>query len=178
MSKQKSSSSSSKKKKSSSSNNKNRLCKTVRDNSTTDLTVDSVSSRISFGEVQVRDYERIVGDHPDTRFGVPLSIGWAFAERDSQHLDEYEKQREEAGPRKDLGPVGCGFKVDSSRRKKWLKEEFGISDEEVLAGIKQAQESRKKREYSNKQSKVSAKFESAMISARRKLRCTLTGTAY
>ena len=119
-----------------------------------------------------------MGDHPDTRFGVPLSIGWAFAERDSQHLDEYEKQREEAGPRKDLGPVGCGFKVDSSRRKKWLKEEFGISEEEVLAGIKQAQESRKKREYSNKQSKVSAKFESAMISARRKLRCTLTGTAY
>merc|ERR1711935_891349 len=31
---------------------------------------------VSFGPIHVRQYERIVGDHPETKVGISLSLGW------------------------------------------------------------------------------------------------------
>mmetsp|Transcript_11280 Transcript_11280/g.23929 ORF Transcript_11280/g.23929 Transcript_11280/m.23929 type:complete len:292 (-) Transcript_11280:296-1171(-) len=50
--------------------------------------------RVSFGPIHVRQYERIVGDHPETKVGVPLAIGWAYYE-DEKHpqgvsIERYE----------------------------------------------------------------------------------------
>lgn len=53
--------------------------------------------RVSFGPIHVRQYERIVGDHPETKVGVPLAIGWAYYE-DEKHprgvsIERYESDR-------------------------------------------------------------------------------------
>lgn len=52
---------------------------------------------VSFKTIEVREYERILGDHPDTTFGPPIAIGWAFVEHDAIDLDEYESQRNKSG---------------------------------------------------------------------------------
>ncbi len=52
---------------------------------------------VSFKTIEVREYERILGDHPDTTFGPPIAIGWGFIEHDAVDLDDYESQRKKSG---------------------------------------------------------------------------------
>jgi hypothetical protein len=48
-----------------------------------------------FGDVHVREFERIAGDHPAvTDRGPPLSIGWAYCDGDSISLDAFEAQQQ------------------------------------------------------------------------------------
>jgi hypothetical protein len=42
---------------------------------------------VSFKTIEVREYERVLGDHPNTTHGPPMSIGWAFVEHDAIDLD-------------------------------------------------------------------------------------------
>lgn len=49
--------------------------------------------RVSFGFVEVRKYERIAGDHPETNLGVPLGIGWAFRSRPVRSVDGHERDK-------------------------------------------------------------------------------------
>lgn len=124
--------------------------------------------RISFGEVQVREYERIVGDHPDTRIGVPLSIGWGFVERKSVPIEKYESQHVSKG----------NLRMSSITRKNILHNTFGIPEEELRGAEKEVQKIKKSRERSNKQSKIGAKSESAFKGFRRKIKEALTAEAF
>ena len=48
---------------------------------------------VSFGTVKVRYFNRIVGDHPGTEHGPPLSIGWEFTESHEYPLHKFEEAR-------------------------------------------------------------------------------------
>ena len=57
----------------------------------------STTSVVSFQSVQIREYERIAGDHPDVTDhlkGPPLSIGWRHSEIVSIPIDSYESTRQ------------------------------------------------------------------------------------
>ena len=56
---------------------------TDSDSSSSDITT------VSFGPIFVREYERIVGDHPETQIGVPLGLGWGFYQREAVLDSEY-----------------------------------------------------------------------------------------
>jgi hypothetical protein len=141
----------------------------------TEATVDSVDSsdnssssstgrRVAFGVIHVREYERIVGDHPDCRVGVPLSIGWAYNQKEGMPVDQYETHRVKKG----------NLRMSSITRKNLLRNVFGISDEELRDAEKEVQRIRKSREHSMKQSAVVAKTESAVKSFRKRLGRVLT----
>ena len=126
--------------------------------------VSSKSSHVSFGPIHVREYERIVGDHPDTRVGVPLAIGWAFYEKPAMSVDDYEKERV---------PKGI-LRMSSITRKNILHNVFGIPEEELRLAEKEVQKIKKLRQQSAKQSNVSARTESAFRSLGRKVRRALS----
>lgn len=119
--------------------------------------------RVSFGAIHIREFERIVGDHPDTRIGVPLSIGWAFFELAPVTIEKYET---------DKMPKG-NLRMSSITRKNILHNVFGIAEEELRDAEKEVQKIRKQRDGTKNQSKIVGKTESAFKSAKRKIRRVL-----
>jgi len=48
---------------------------------------------VGFQTVQVREYERVIGDNPSCSNGAPISIGWRHVSEHSHTMDEYERKR-------------------------------------------------------------------------------------
>ena len=136
----------------------------------TEVSESSIDSdrRVSFGGIHIREYERIVGDHPDTRIGVPLAIGWGFHEHQAMPLDKYESERVPKG----------NLRMSSITRKNILHNVFGIPEEELRSAEKEVQKIKKSRERSKKQSNLSAKSESAIKGLRRKLKAAINADAF
>lgn len=124
--------------------------------------------RVVFGSIQVREYERIVGDHPDTRIGVPLTIGWGYVERKSVPIEKYEGDRVPKG----------NLRMSSITRKNILHNVFGIPEEELRAAEKEVQMIKKGRERTNKQSKLGAKSESVFKGLRRSVKKVINAEAF
>merc|ERR1719410_1527405 len=106
---------------------------------------------VSFGPIHVRQYERIVGDHPDTRVGVPLSIGWGYYEDDNYpdgvSIERYESDRIRKGK----------MRMSSITRKNLLLNVFGLPEKEVLLAEKRSKKLRKERERGTKKSESTLK---------------------
>jgi hypothetical protein len=120
--------------------------------------------QVQFSFVQVREYERIIGDHPDVRVGPPLSLGWKYEERQPMPLDRYE-----------LSHVSKGnYRLSSITRKNVLLNVFGISEEEIRAAEKEVQRIKAQRTESARQGKGGEKREAVVQSAKRKLRRTFS----
>jgi hypothetical protein len=69
---------------------------------------------VVFGRVEVREYARTLGDHPDAATGPPLALDWEYEERGSLTLEEYEQQRQH---RRGGGGRGRGGKDPSCKRR-------------------------------------------------------------
>ncbi len=124
--------------------------------------------RVNFGGIHIREYERVVGDHPDTRIGVPLTIGWGFHERETVPIDTYESERVRKG----------NLRMSSITRKNILHNVFGIPEEELRAAEKEVQKIKKSRERTNKQTKIGAKSESALKGFGRRVKKVLNAEAF
>ena len=122
---------------------------------------------VTFSTVQIRTYNRVVGDHPDCRVGPPVSIGWDYLEQDSQPLGQYENDR---------GPRGL-TRLTSLARKALLRNEFDIPEEEIRAAEKEVQLILRSRDKAKRQTKLAEKV-SAVKSARRKMKRLLLGETF
>jgi hypothetical protein len=119
---------------------------------------------VSFGSVQIREYNRLVGDHPDVRVGPPLTISWEYGVRQPIAIDEYEQNRP---------AMKKVLRMSSITRKNLLLNVFDIPEEEIRDAEKEVQRIRKSREYSIKQGKPAAVIETSFRRAGRKLRKNL-----
>jgi len=96
------------------------------------------SSTVSFQSVNVREYERTLGDNPSCSYGPPVTLDWEYSNEQSLSLDDYEKYR---GMRRNK----CTMRLPARTRETMLKINMGFSDEEVKAverSIKKVQKSR------------------------------------
>uniref|UniRef100_A0A7S1DBE6 Uncharacterized protein n=1 Tax=Cyclophora tenuis TaxID=216820 RepID=A0A7S1DBE6_CYCTE len=118
-------------------------------------------TKISFGTVGVRTFNRIVGDHPDCKVGPPLTLDWQYMEHEPIDLDQYETSHAEQR-RKNL-------RLTSITRKNLLRNIFEVPEKEILAAEKEVQKILKQRSQTKRQGKTSEKAELFTQSARRKL---------
>ena len=62
---------------------------------------------VTFSCVQIREYSRILGDHPCCPSGPPLALGWVAEREDSFVLDEYERKRDPVRRSHEDFRLGC-----------------------------------------------------------------------
>lgn len=86
----------------------------------------SSGHKVSFSHVQLREYNRQVGDNPTVSSGCPLAIGWKFNKRGKLDIDTYEADR-------DKDPVPCE-RLSSKQREKLLSEVGGHSQRQIMEG--------------------------------------------
>ena len=117
--------------------------------------------RVQFGSIQIREYNRIVGDHPDVKVGPPLGLSWEYVLKPTLLVDEYEANR---------APYKRFLRMSSISRRNLLMNVFNIPEQDIANAEKEVQRIKKLREKSNNQSAVSAVVESKMKRAGRGLR--------
>ena len=121
------------------------------------------TSRIQWGNIQIREYNRIVGDNPETIVGPPLTLDWQYNEHELITIDEYEETR----PKR---KVFWRLRLSSITRKNMLKNVFGIPESEIAAAEREVQVIRRQRQSTNKQGRLSSSVENAVQSAKRKIK--------
>lgn len=63
-----------------------------------DMTKRIRPTKVSFHLVHVREFERVVGDHPEAKVGPPIALGWNYVQRspvvmETYHADRNDKRR-------------------------------------------------------------------------------------
>jgi len=85
--------------------------------------------RISFHQVTVRDYDMVLGDHPNCSYGPPVALGWHYTEYEPLDLNEYEFHHSRRRPLRQL-------MLNYFRRVKILEGEN--SEDEIKKATKEA----------------------------------------
>mmetsp|Transcript_17949 Transcript_17949/g.28989 ORF Transcript_17949/g.28989 Transcript_17949/m.28989 type:complete len:191 (-) Transcript_17949:126-698(-) len=98
---------------------------------------EHIQKRVSFGSIQVREYERIPGDHPETSMGVPLTIGWAFKEQRAVPVPKSSGTNNNDKKRKNVPRLGA------MTRKRLLMDEFNIPMHEIRFAEKELEKFKK-----------------------------------
>ena len=86
---------------------------------------------VTFSSITLRTYDIILGDHPNCKFGAPISIGWDYHECNVLPIDLYEKCRDKRRKMKKLY-------LNSGRRRKLL-ERAGYFIEDISEAINDVQ---------------------------------------
>ena len=83
---------------------------------------------LRFGTVQVRTFERILGDNPSTTSGAPIGIGWKFTQYRPQPLHEYETRRGPTRPSQHL--------VLNRDAREFMLVSLGYSKKDIAAAVR------------------------------------------
>lgn len=119
-----------------------------------------LKSSVTFKEIQIREYEQTIGDHPSVTYGPPISLDWGYEEMEAVDLDDYEENR---GSRRSLQEMGMNYYT----RKNKLQWKFGHSEEEIKEAHRNVNRVQRQRAVT-KYFLPLAKVEDALQSAGRK----------
>jgi len=94
------------------------------------LTSDSTGKmrrNVSFCSVNVREYDRTVGDNPSCRSGPPLSLDWSYSKKyENKDLEEYELERSSTRVKQK-----SKLHVNKYKRRNLLSFHWGHTEEEL-----------------------------------------------
>lgn len=115
---------------------------------------------VTFGVVNIREYDLTLGDHPDCSFGPPMSLDWCYEEVYESELEYYETHREPR--RKPYQMIQNYF-----RRKNILMACAGFSERDLKKATREVERCKFKRAITKK-FLPAWKVEDALQSAARK----------
>lgn len=95
-------------------------------------------SKIRFTEVNIRLYNRILGDNPAVTEGPPIQLSWEYTQQDPKSIDEYESKRVPRRPRRHLV-------LNSNTRRNQMHLHFEYSQDDIdkaSEGVKKIQKQR------------------------------------
>ncbi|KAL7499395.1 hypothetical protein ACHAWT_008170 [Skeletonema menzelii] len=145
---------------------RNVLGPTFSTDDTVDCSHDTVdcsrTGEVDFSHIDIREFERIPGDNPCVRAGVPLSIGWAHIQHDPISLDDYENAK---GPPRDK----IEMMVPAGVRKSMLRDEFKVSIADLNAAMKSVNICKRQRAHTLKTERLEV-LEEFRQSAKRKFK--------
>jgi len=127
---------------------------------------------VTFGAVEMRKYERALGDHPCVSSGAPLTLGWKYDQYEGVPVDCYENAR---GPSLEKEQ----FRIPREVRVQILLNDVKATAREVREAELGALEARKEILKSMKKSKIPAgsQLDEARETAKRRLRRLVRGTS-
>lgn len=126
------------------------------------------SSVVSFQNVEIREYDRILGDNPACMSGPPISLDWSHSEGLIIPMEQYEKVKENK-KKKNLPRLG------KLKRIGLLQNQLGYSEDEINAATKKTKEIRRSRSFTNMTSSL-WRIEDVAQSAQRKLKRAIKRT--
>ncbi|KAL3788761.1 hypothetical protein ACHAW5_002403 [Stephanodiscus triporus] len=103
---------------------------------------------VKFTMVELREYARVLSDHPSTSSGAPIGIGWKYDPKDTTSLDLnlYERSRE--GLRRTKRQLVIPRDVRES-----MLREIGYSTREILEAVRMVRKVKERRAVSFHQQK-------------------------
>jgi len=119
--------------------------------------------RVRFREVEVREYNRVIGDNPSVTTGPAISLGWSYNVADRMTINEYERTR------KITGQVRPIRRID---REEMLRD-LGFSRSEIadaVRGIIRTKNQRRQTYHNLKVARMEEAVESAVKTVKRVFR--------
>jgi hypothetical protein len=98
---------------------------------------------VAFDAVEVREYSRTLGDHPDATDGAPLAIDWDYHQCTSISVNDHEVMKQcrnlDRPMRGKLEPMSC------RQRKYILKTQANVIEEQIRAVTRQVYQDQQNR---------------------------------
>mmetsp|Transcript_4928 Transcript_4928/g.8526 ORF Transcript_4928/g.8526 Transcript_4928/m.8526 type:complete len:286 (-) Transcript_4928:178-1035(-) len=121
---------------------------------------------VSFDAIEVREYTRILGDHPDTMMGPPITLSWEYCTPLTKPLgiEEYERERGERRSKTQL-------LAHPNVRRRWLREaSMPVSENEMKRAEREVHRSALRRRNSAAFHPLTGPVEEAVQSIKRKVK--------
>jgi hypothetical protein len=96
------------------------------------------SRSVSFNEVEIREYERCIGNNPATTYGPSLAIGWEYQEAVKLKLEDYEQSRPQRRRPNQM-------QVPGSIRESILKEHTDCTKQDISRAVQEVLAARHQR---------------------------------
>uniref|UniRef100_A0A6U3NW40 Uncharacterized protein n=1 Tax=Ditylum brightwellii TaxID=49249 RepID=A0A6U3NW40_9STRA len=125
------------------------------------LAKKKIKRQTSFGDVTIRDYGMIIGDHPCCSYGPPVTLDWEYYEHTSCSLDDYEYNRPR---RRSLRQMNLNY-----YKRKELLQLAGANKGEIKAATKAVNHTRRQRSLT-RSLLMGQIIETGLESTRRKLK--------
>jgi len=87
----------------------------------------SMKKAVSFTNLEIRSYPYILGDHPECKFGAPVTLGWEHFHQNETTIDLYETTK---GPKR----AYCQLLIPAYDRRQMLLAK-GISRQDIREAI-------------------------------------------
>jgi len=93
------------------------------------------TSNVSFSNLEIREYNVALSDHPDCSFGPPIQLGWEYSAQELVSVDDYEEHR--SPRRRNL--------VHDPYRRSCLLNEAGYTDQELQSAMEDVHRAKQER---------------------------------
>lgn len=101
-------------------------------------------NNVSFNSVNVREYDRTIGDNPSCKSGPPISLDWSYSKKSEKSLDDYELERA-ASRVSSLRSIH----LNKIKRRQMLSFHWGHSEEEMKTARKHTRKTQSQRRVTN-----------------------------